>query len=80
MLAAIALYLAAPHQRWGALPAEPAALGWGGAAMLVIGLVLLLSWAGPATTLFIAATLLMTTWSIVPVAIAWARRERGGSR
>ncbi|MFT4056471.1 MAG: hypothetical protein QM681_18360 [Novosphingobium sp.] len=80
VLAAIALYLAAPHQRWGALPVAPAALGWGGAAMLVVGLVLLLGWAGPATALFIAATLLMTTWSIVPVAIAWARHERGGDR
>ncbi|MEE4451000.1 hypothetical protein V2S85_05070 [Novosphingobium resinovorum] len=80
VLAAITLYLAAPHQRWGALPLGAAAFGWGGAALLVIALVLLLSWAGPATALFILATLLMTTWSIVPVAIAWWRREEGDAR
>jgi hypothetical protein len=45
--------------------------------MLAVGLALLLNWAGIATAFFIAFTLLMTTWSIVPIAIAWRRHGRG---
>ncbi|TDW64630.1 hypothetical protein EDF57_104429 [Novosphingobium sp. PhB55] len=75
VLSAVALYLAAPHQAWGALPLSPRAMGWSGTAMLALGLALLLSWAGIATAFFIAFTLLMTTWSIVPIAVAWWRRS-----
>lgn len=76
VLSGVALYLAAPHQAWGALLLSPRVMGWSGAAMLAVGLAALLNWAGIATALFIAVTLLMTTWSIVPIAIAWWRRGR----
>ncbi|WBQ16756.1 hypothetical protein [Sphingobium yanoikuyae] len=79
VLAAVALYLATPHQCWGELPFAAAAYGRSGAAMLVSGLLMLLSWAGPATALFIVATLLMTIWSVVPVVIAWWRNKRKGA-
>lgn len=76
VLSGVALYLAAPHQAWGALPVLPRSIGWSGVAILAVGLALLLGWAGIATALFIAATLLMTTWSIVPIAVAWWRHGR----
>ncbi|MFK4875205.1 hypothetical protein [Novosphingobium sp. ZW T3_23] len=75
VLSGVALYLAAPHQAWGALPLSPRAMGWSCAAMLAAGLALLLNWVGVATAFFIAVTLLMTTWSIVPIAVAWWRRS-----
>lgn len=77
VLSGVALYLATPHQAWGALPLSPRAMGRSGAAMLAVGLALLLNWAGIATAFFIAFTLLMTTWSIVPITIAWRRHGRG---
>lgn len=80
VLAALLLYLAAPHQQWGALPMRPGACGWSGAAALVVGTVLLLGWAGAATAIFIALTLLMAVWSVVPVAIATWRFRRQGIR
>ena len=63
-VAAVLLYLAAPHQKWGALPCRPGLLGW----------------AGPATAIFILLTILMTIWSVVPVAIAWRRGAPEGKR
>ena len=80
VLSALLLHLAAPHQQWGALRVRPALCGWSGAGALVIGTALLMGWAGPATAIFIALTLLMTVWSIVPVAIAWWRFRRRGAR
>lgn len=76
VVSGVALYLAAPHQAWGALPLSPRAMGRGGAAMLAVGFALLLNWAGIATAFFIAFTLLMTTWSIVPIVVAWWRHGR----
>ena len=76
VVSGVALYLAAPHQAWGALSFSPRSMGRCGAAMLAVGLALLLNWAGVATAIFIAFTLLMTTWSIVPIAVAWWRHRR----
>jgi hypothetical protein len=76
VVSGVALYLAAPHQAWGALPLSPRAMGRCGAAILAVGFALLLNWAGVATAFFIAVTLLMTTWSIVPIAVAWLRHGR----
>ncbi|MGF7156258.1 hypothetical protein [Novosphingobium gossypii] len=75
--AGVALYLATPHQRWGRLPASGRTMGKTGAGLLVAGMALLLAWAGTATAVFIGVTLLMTVWSIVPIAIAWWRGEKG---
>ena len=79
-VAAVLLYLAAPHQKWGALPCRPGLLGWAGALSLALGTMLLLGWAGPATAIFILLTILMTIWSVVPVAIAWRRGAPEGKR
>lgn len=76
VVSALLLYLAAPHQQWGRLPFPPRVAGWSGLAALGCGLALLLRWAGTATACFIAMTLLMTVWSIVPAALAWRREER----
>ncbi|AMK17113.1 MULTISPECIES: hypothetical protein [Sphingobium] len=70
-LAAMLLYLAAPHQQMGRLPCPPRLAGWGGVALLILGTGLLLGWAGVATGIFIVLTLVMTVWSVVPVIIAW---------
>jgi len=78
VISALLLYLAAPHQKWSTLPFPPRVAGWSGLAALGGGLALLLSWAGVATACFIAMTLLMTAWSIVPAALAW-RRDGGKS-
>ncbi len=72
-LSALLLYLAAPHQRWGALPYPPSVAGWSGLILLLVGTRLLLGWAGAATAIFIVMALLMTIWSVVPLAIAWWR-------
>lgn len=79
-LSALLLYLAAPHQKWGALPCRPRIMGWAGIATFVAGTGLLLGWAGPATAIFIVLTLVMTIWSVVPLAIAWWRGAPEGKR
>lgn len=76
LLGSALLYLASPNQRLGSLPLAPRLAGWGGAAFLIVGASLILGWAGAATTIFIAMTLVMTAWSILPLAVAWARRDR----
>lgn len=72
-VSALLLYLAAPHQKWGPIPCAPRILGCTGLALLLGGIGLLRTWAGPATAIFIAVTLLMGILSIVPLAIAWRR-------
>lgn len=79
-VAAMLLYLAAPHQQMGRLPCPPRLAGWGGLALLIAGTGLLLRWAGVATAIFIALTLVMTIWSVVPVTIAWRRGAPEGKR
>ncbi|MCC2977951.1 hypothetical protein LK533_14870 [Sphingomonas sp. PL-96] len=74
MAGALACYAAAPHQKLLARPGRSRAPV--GALLLVLGTALLLQWAGPATALFIACTLAMLVWSVVPLAAAWARRPR----
>ncbi|SFP26982.1 hypothetical protein [Qipengyuania nanhaisediminis] len=70
------LYLASPNQQWrkshlvGRWPI-PA-----GIALIVTSLLLLWQFAGWASTVFIAMTLLMLAWSIPPLAIAWVQNRR----
>ena len=56
----------------------PGLLMWFGLATIALGQALLLTWAGPATAVFIAVTLLMLVWTCLPLAAAWAavRRDR----
>lgn len=70
---ALAFYLATPHQQITAEPRAPQVWGWAGAGGLVIGLVLLLNWAGPATAVFIVLTVAILVWSTVPLVAAWIR-------
>jgi len=79
-LAAMLLYLAAPHQQAGRLPCPPRLSGWSGTALLIAGTGLLLGWAGVATAIFIVLTLVMTIWTVVPVLIAWSRGAPEGKR
>lgn len=79
-VAAVLLYLAAPHQKWGALPFRPALAGWGGLVLLVAGTALILGWAGSGTSIFIMMTIAMTVWSVVPLAIAWWRGAPEGKK
>ncbi len=78
--ASLALYLASPHQLIMKRPLPAPVLGWGGLAGLVLGLVLLLQWAGPATAVFIALTLAMLVLTVVPLAAAWLRRPKRHAR
>lgn len=71
LLGALLLYLAAPNQR---LPRR--ALGISGALALAIGLALVLTAAGPATSVYIAFTLAISVWTLVPLAVAWWRRPQ----
>lgn len=78
LVGALALYLASPQQKLARRP-MPAA-GWTGLACLILGLVLLWQWAGPATAIFIAMTLATLAWTIVPPVVAWLRRPKEPAR
>lgn len=67
---AVALYAASPHQ---ALFASTRRWRPAGAALLVIGLGLLLTLQGPATAVFTWTTGAMLVWSTVPIAARWWR-------
>lgn len=69
----VLIYLASPNQcaLHKALPYRPAASS--GALLLVAGQAMLLTWAGPATAVFIGVTVAMTVWSLVPLLAAWLR-------
>ncbi|MFC0205827.1 hypothetical protein [Novosphingobium soli] len=72
---ALALYLAAPHQVLVAPGGPRRSFGWAGVALLVLGLVALLNWAGPATAVFIAFTFASLVWTLVPLLAAWLRHR-----
>lgn len=73
MAGAFLLYLASPNQPVTGTALPRGACGWGGAAGLSAGQVALLSWAGPATAVFIALTFACLVWSIVPLVFMWLR-------
>ncbi len=78
--AALALYAASPQQRLTARALPRHLLGWGGLAALLLGLVALLQWAGPATAVFIVLTLAPLVWTVVPPLAAWLRRPKGDTK
>lgn len=69
---ALAIYLAHPNQVL-ASRTLPRTAKWSGGVALLLGLAILLSWAGPATAVFIAITDAMLVWTLVPLAAAWLR-------
>jgi len=80
LAASLALYLASPQQRLTKRAVPRAAYGWGGLTGLVVGLIVLWQWAGPATAVFIAMTLATLIWTIVPPAAAWLGRPKEEAR
>ncbi|MCJ1960191.1 hypothetical protein [Novosphingobium mangrovi (ex Hu et al. 2023)] len=76
LLGAALLYRAAPNQLLR--PDQPAGRGvarggWGAA---LLGLLVLLTWSGQATSVFIWLTALMLVWSLLPLAAAWRAGDR----
>ena len=70
LAASIAFYLGAPSQRLlGKRLAAPVSLGAGG-ALSVLSLVLFLQVCGPAASVFILMTLIMSVWSALPFLLA----------
>lgn len=67
------LYLASPNQRWRKSHFVGRWSIWTGTALIAGSLVLLWQFAGWASSVFIAMTLLMFAWSIPPLAIAWVQ-------
>ena len=70
LVSATLLYLASPNQPALGSAGRARTLRLAGSAGMVLGLVLILQWAGPATSVFIALTLAMLIWTIVPLAAA----------
>lgn len=72
MLAASFLfYLASPNRKIGLKLSHPGALKLVGSFGLIAGLALILTWSGPATSVFIALTLIMFILTLAPLGIAW---------
>lgn len=69
--ASLLAYLASPNRKIARAIARPRRFGGAAALAAVAGLALLLCTYGPATAVFIAATLAMLLLSLVPLAIAW---------
>ena len=78
VLASTMFYAASPNQKLLTAIPPRRALAWGGGALFLLGALLIGRWAGPATTVFIALTLAMFVWSVVPLGIAWRRGAPGG--
>lgn len=76
LLGAALLYRAAPNQ--ALRPGQPAGrwIGRGGWGATLLGLLALLTWSGPATSVFIWLTALMLVWSLLPLAAAWRAGDR----
>ena len=76
----LALYLASPQQLLVKRTLPAPILGWTGLVLVFAGLGLLLQWAGPATAVFVAFTLAMLIWTVVPLLPAWLRKPKGESK
>ena len=71
VLASFAFYLASPNRKVLLEHNKTQLLNSIGTIGLVIGLALILTWSGSATSVFIAITLVMLVLTIVPLFIAW---------
>lgn len=79
LLGAFLAYLGSPNQLVRAQPI-PGRWAWMGVGAILLGLVLLLQWAGPATTVFMVLTLVMLVWTLVPLTAAWLKGDRKAAR
>ena len=71
VLASFAFYLASPNRKVAPELNKARLLNSIGAIGLIIGLALILTWSGSATSVFIAITLVMLVLTIIPLFIAW---------
>ncbi|MCB2060034.1 MAG: hypothetical protein R3E09_06120 [Novosphingobium sp.] len=79
MTGATLLYLASSNQQLTKSPPPRRwPLAWAGVLALAFGLALILQWAGPVASVFIAMTLAMLVWTVVPLAAAWWRAAPEG--
>ena len=77
LASATLLYLASPNQPFRSRAVRPRTLALSGSIGLALGLVFILQWAGPATSVFIALTLAMLVWTILPLVAAVWRKAPG---
>lgn len=73
------LYLASPNQQWRLSNISGQWPRWAGFGLIAVSLVLLWQIAGWASTVFILVTILMLSWSIPPLVIAWLQARKGNS-
>ncbi|EMD83302.1 hypothetical protein [Pacificimonas flava] len=79
LAACVLIYAAAPHQELAGGEMPRKSLGLLGAVLMGAGLLVLLTWAGKATAVFIGLTVAMLIWSLLPLALAWKRARRDGA-
>jgi glucose dehydrogenase len=79
VLGSVATYLASPNQRLTAHVRPRRTIGVSGLLMVIAGLILTMTQAGRATSVFIALTMAMLVWTVMPIATAWWRRPRSGT-
>lgn len=71
LLASFAFYLASPNRKVALEHNKTRLLNSLGTIGLIIGLALILTWSGSASSVFIATTLVMLVLTIIPLFIAW---------
>ena len=76
---AFLLYAGAKNQRLTITGGKRPLLLQGGGAALLLSLILMWRWFGPATAVFTWMTLAMLVWSVLPLTVAWWRRPRGNA-
>lgn len=77
---ATAMYAGTPNQKLLREQASPRLWFRTGCGLWVSGLLLLLTWAGPATAIFMALTAAMLSWSLFPILLAWQHDRRGAGK
>ena len=80
LVGALLLYGGATRQQLTRRALRRGAFRRAGIAAMIGGLALLLRYAGPATAVFIAVTLAMLVWSVVPIVAVWWHRPREAAR
>lgn len=74
-LGAFSLYLASPNQRLLSRALPKRLMAFMGMGFLLISLILLWTYSGPATSVFILLTGAMLVWTVFPAAIAYVRHR-----
>lgn len=72
-MGALLLYLASEHQQLWPGHGAHRGLAITGAVGMLLGLIMITQWSGPATSVFITMTLAILVWTVLPLAVAWLR-------